>query len=244
MGSPGPAWDAAWEEWRTHNSCLLLKKKNQKTSFSCWYCCPCPAQAPVPGDCSRMPSPPPELSPNIWPSLVQGCEEEHQLLRASSAHSWGRRAGWRGAPNAHHLRGEHSPLRAVGKEHPCELELSSPASLLPRPAGLGSRCAGSDEVMVLNIAISSQPFSPATPPGSRRPPAGSARDAGGCGASPGLCGAARAWCHSAALWAPRPQDGDAPFTPHPQKNPHLSGALHPSRTPRPAPCAILSQPWI
>lgn len=115
--------------------------------------------------------------------------------------------------------GERSPLGAVGKEHPWEL--SSPASLLPCPAGLGSRCAGSDEVMVLNIAISSQPFSPATPPGSRRPPAGSARHAAGCEASPGLCGAARAWCHSAALWARRPEDGDARCTPYPPKNPRF-----------------------
>lgn len=86
---------------------------------------------------------------------------------------------------------------------------------------------------MLNIAISSQPFSPATPPGSRRPPAGSARAAEGCGASPGLCGAARAWCHSAALWAPRPEDGGAPCTPQPPKTPHLSGSLDPPRPPPP-----------
>lgn len=48
----------------------------------------------------------------------------------------------------------------------------SPQPGPPRPAGtrLPVR-GGSDEVMLLNIAISSQPFSPATRPGCRRLPA-------------------------------------------------------------------------
>lgn len=91
-----------------------------KASFSCCCHCPCPAWASMPraaragGIDLRTPSPPLEISWEIW----AGGKGHPAAPGSSGGFRKGRRVGWWGAPCPPSPPGEQSPPRAAGMEQP------------------------------------------------------------------------------------------------------------------------------
>lgn len=179
---PGMLHQLARGGWRTYNSCVLGKQSiHVLLSLSLpslgihaqggWGC----------GDRSPEASPPPEIIWEIWAggqSHAKGHPSAPARPRLQRGLLPGEESRVMGCTVPPIIPGgvEPSPDSRNGAS------LGSSASLLPHPSLLrspvprpaGTRLpvrGGSDEVIVLNIAISSQPFSPATRPGCRRLPA-------------------------------------------------------------------------